>query len=157
MNSIIDAVTIGLWNKFSDTFIGHDITRQKVRDTVEASLKKVPDAPLWHQSGVAPTGEAFVQLLLGDQIIGQLDMAQARDHARMVLESAESAEQDAFLMDFARNVVGVDAERAGQLLVAFRNYRQEKTGKSQGPRSKKDWVMPPANKMPEYGDFWKKQ
>jgi hypothetical protein len=111
---------------------------------------------LWHQSGVSPTGEPFVQLLLGDEIIAQLSPEQARDHARAITEAAEAAEQDAFLIDFATNQLGTPHEAAGALLVAFREYRQERTGKAQGPRHPKDWVMPPKDKMPNYGEFWKK-
>ena len=122
-------------------------------------MSKTPELKeqhLWHQSGVAPTGEPFVQLLLDDQIIAQLSPAMARDHARAITEAAEAAEQDAFLMHFAQTQIGLDFNRAGQLLIAWRNYRQEQTGKSQGPRHPKDWVMPAADKMPNYGDITKK-
>ena|SRR5579885_1332755 len=108
---------------------------------------------LWHQSGVSPTGEPFVQLLLGDQIIGQMSPDEARDHARAVTEAAEAAEQDAFLVDFCQNKLGLPFQQAGAMLVAFREYRQAQTGKSQGPRHPKDWVMPSPGKRPDYGDF----
>lgn len=101
------------------------------------------DGPiLWHQSGVNPNDEPFVQLILGDRVIVEMDPDQARDHARAITEAAEAAEQDAFLMDFARNKLGAHMLAAGALLVAFREYRQERTGKSQGPRNPRDWVMP---------------
>ena len=108
------------------------------------------DRVIWHQSGVAPTGEPFIQLLLDDQIVAQLSPDQARDHARAITEAAEAAEQDAFLVDFARTVLGLDREHEGALLVAFRDYRAKRTGKSQGPRNRRDWVMPPPDKMPNY-------
>ncbi|HEU0142919.1 MAG TPA: hypothetical protein VFQ79_24580 [Bryobacteraceae bacterium] len=47
---------------------------------------------LWHQCGVSPRGEPFVQLLRGDQIIGQMSPEQARDFARAITEAAEAAE-----------------------------------------------------------------
>ena len=106
---------------------------------------------LWHQSGVNPKGEPFVQLLLGEKIIGQMTPDEARDHARAITEAAESAEQDAFLLDFAQNKIGLPFQEAGKIIVAFREYRQERTGKSQGPRHPKDWVMPPPDKRPDYG------
>lgn len=74
----------------------------------------------------------------------------ARDHARAITEAAEAAEQDAFIMDFMQKKVGVDFNTAGQVLVDFRHFRAEHTGKSQGPTNPKDWLMPPADKMPDY-------
>lgn len=97
---------------------------------------------IWHQSGINQKGEPFVQLLLGEQIIGQMDPEQARDHARRMLEAAEAAEQDAFLWAWAQEVVGVGPEQAGGLIVGFRKFRAERTGKSQGPTRPTDWVKP---------------
>ena len=111
------------------------------------------DHVLWHQSGVTPRGEPFVQLLQDDKIIGQFSPEQARDHARAITEAAEAAEQDAFLISFARNKIGMPMEDAAKILVAFREYRAETTGKSQGPRNPKDWVMPPPDKIPKYDDI----
>lgn len=111
---------------------------------------------LWHQSGVSPTGEPFVQLLYDDEIIAQLSPEQARDHARTMNEAAEAAEQDAFIMEFAQMEIGLSFDKAGALLMGLRHFRQERTGKSQGPRDPKDWVMPPKDKMPDYGDFTKR-
>lgn len=93
-----------------------------------------------------------MQLLLDGEIIAQLSPELARDHARAITEAAEAAEQDAFLMDFAQKSIGLDFQRAGLLLVAFRNFRGERTGKSQGPTDPRQWVMPPKDKMPNHGD-----
>lgn len=122
----------------------------------DVRMKEDPAPRLWHQSGVNPKGEPFVQLLLGEQIICQMDPEQARDHARAITEAAEAAEQDAFLMDFFQRQVGLDFNAAGKVLIGFRHFRAERTGKSQGPRSPRDWVMPPPDKTPDYGDFTKK-
>jgi hypothetical protein len=103
---------------------------------------------LWHQSGVSPTGQPFVQLLQDDQIIGQMTPTEARDHARAITEAAEAAEQDAFLVDFGERHLG-SREAGLRLLMAFREYRAE-TGKSQGPRDPRDWLMPAPDKMPPY-------
>lgn len=107
------------------------------------------ESVLWHQSGVSPTGDPFVQLLRDETIIAQLSPEQARDHARAITEAAEAAEQDAFLFDFGRLKLG-DAQAGMRLIVAFREFRAERSDKSQGPRSPRDWVMPPADKMPDY-------
>jgi hypothetical protein len=61
---------------------------------------------LWHQSGVNIEGEPFIQLIRGTTVIAQMSCAQARDHATAVLESAEAAEQDAFIYDWVINHVG---------------------------------------------------
>ena len=97
---------------------------------------------LWYQSGVNPKGEAFVQLLLDTEIIVQMSPEQARDHARAITEAAETAEQDAFLVDFMRNRIGGSFEDAARMLVAFREYRARTTGKSQGPTRPTDWARP---------------
>jgi hypothetical protein len=106
---------------------------------------------LWHQSGVAPNGDPFVQLLQDEKIIAQMSPEMARDHARAITEAAEASEQDAFIMQFAQEKIGLDFNQAGQLLIEFRNFRAERTGKSQGPTNPRDWVMPPPDKMPNYG------
>jgi len=120
------------------------------------SPDKLPNDILWHQSGVNPKGEPFVQLLRGDQIVGQMSPEEAREHAHAMLEAAEAAEQDAFLMHFAREIVGASQEDAAGLLMRFREFRARTTGKSQGPARPRDWVMPPEGKRPDYGEFWKK-
>lgn len=112
---------------------------------------------LWHQSGVNPKGEPFVQLLLDEEIIAQMSPEQARDHARAITEAAEAAEQDAFIWDWVLNKVGAGKDQAYGLIVDFRKYRAEKTGKSQGPTSPRDWVMPPPDKLPDYGDDFTKK
>jgi hypothetical protein len=96
--------------------------------------------PLWHQSGVNRDGEPFVQLILGDKLVAQQSVQQAREHAMAVLEAAEAAEQDAFLVDWVKRV-GADERAAAGLLQDFRNYRREHTGKRSGQE-----VIPPGAK-----------
>lgn len=105
--------------------------------------EKLPDDVLWHQSGINQRGEPFVQLLRGSKILCQMDVEQARAHAQAVLESAEAAEQDAFIYDWVQNHVGAGPEQAAGLLIDFRRYRAERTGKKGGPTRATDWVMPP--------------
>ena len=109
---------------------------------------------LWHQTGVTPQGEPFIQLILNERLLTQLTVEQARDHATAMLQAAEAAEQDAFLMDFAQNQVGVTFQQAGQMLIGWREYRAQRTGKSQGPTNARDWVMPQDDqKMKDYPGF----
>jgi hypothetical protein len=88
---------------------------------------------LWHQSGVNRKGEPFVQLMLDDQVVCQLSPAEARDHASKLLEATEASEQDAFMLDFAKNDIGISEAAAVQLLQAFRRYREARGKK--GPAS----------------------
>jgi hypothetical protein len=103
---------------------------------------KADENILWHQSGVNLRGEPFVQLIRGTKIIAQMDLEQAREHAQAILEAAEASEQDAFILDWAKTKVGTTQEQAAQLLVEFRKFRAERTGKRGGPTKARDWVMP---------------
>jgi hypothetical protein len=101
-----------------------------------------PEDVLWHQSGVNPAGEPFVQLLRGTEVIGQISAEQARDHGHAILEAAEAAEQDAFMLDFLQTKVNLDLERAVLVLQDFRRYRVERSGKRGGPTTAREWVFP---------------
>ena len=90
------------------------------------------DKPLWHQSGVNRDGEPFIQLILGDKLIAQQTVTQAREHAQAVLEACEAAEQDAFLVHWVKTRIGADDRAAAGLLQDFRDYRREQTGKRSG-------------------------
>ena len=105
--------------------------------------EKIPDDVLWHQSGINQAGEPFVQLIRGTTVIAQMDVEQARDHGRAIIEAAEAAETDAFIYDWVVKRVGAGKEQAAGLLVDFRKYRTEVTGKRHGATSSRDWVMPP--------------
>lgn len=69
--------------------------------------------------------EPFVVLKWGAES-GQLTPAQARDHARRILEAAEAADQDAFLVWWLTERVGATGEHAGGLLVEFRAWRAKR-------------------------------
>jgi hypothetical protein len=105
--------------------------------------EKIPDDILWHQSGINLEGKPFVQLIRGQQVISQMDVQQARDHGQAIIEAAEAAETDAFIYDWILKRVGAGQEQAVGLLVDFRRYRAETTGKRHGAMNSRDWVMPP--------------
>jgi hypothetical protein len=101
------------------------------------------DAPvLWHQSGINSKGEPFVQLILGEKIIAQVDPTEAREHAMAMIECAEAAETDAFIFRWVIEHVGADPGNAAGLLVDLRKFRAEVTGKHHGPTSSTDWLKP---------------
>jgi hypothetical protein len=101
---------------------------------------------LWHQSGVNAKGEPFVQLLLGDEVIAQLDMEDTRAHAQAMLEAAEASEQDAFFLAFLQQTCAMTLEEAGAILVEFRTARLERTNKRGGPRSAREFILPTPKK-----------
>jgi hypothetical protein len=111
-------------------------------DQKAENQEKIPDNILWHQSGVNPKGEPFVQLIKGETIIAQMDVEGARDHAMAILESAEAAEQDAFLMFFLQQTLNLPLESAAQVLADYRRFREATTGKKGGPSRPSDWVYP---------------
>jgi hypothetical protein len=118
---------------------------------LKADEAKLPDNVLWHQSGINPKGEPFVQLLRGNTVIGQMSAEEARDHARTILEAAEAAEQDSFMWDWVINRVGTGEQQAAGLLVDFRKFRRERSNKSGGPVNAREWVMPPGKEPPDAG------
>lgn len=104
---------------------------------------------MMHQTGVNKAGEPFVQLLLvqpgkPDQFIAQLSPQDCRDHALAILEAAEAAEQDAFLVDFARSELKMTLEGAGKILLAFRAFREKTTGVETGMK-----MVPPGHSKGE--------
>ena len=97
---------------------------------------------IWHQSGVNPQGEPFVQLLLDDRPIAQFTPEEARDHAKNILEATEACEQDAFLFAFFQKEVGLDVNRAMHVIVDFRKWREAR-GKKGPPSDRSEWVIHP--------------
>lgn len=56
----------------------------------------------------------------------QMTIAEARAHAQLVIEAAESAIQDAYLVAFMTEQVGAEMDVAAQLLGEFRAWREKK-------------------------------
>jgi hypothetical protein len=101
------------------------------------------DDVLWHQAGINSKGEPFVQLILGTKVIAQMTVPEARDHGMAIVEAAEAAETDAFVFEWVTKHVGAGPQQAAGLLVDFRKYRSEITGKRHGATSSRDWVGGP--------------
>ncbi len=94
---------------------------------MSAERQREPDTSVWVESLVSHrTGEPLVQIAWYDHT-GQLDVASARQLAFQLLEAADAAISDAFLVKFLRERDLPD-EAAGVLLNEFRQYRiaQEK-------------------------------
>lgn len=70
------------------------------------------------------TGKPIVQIEWGE-MKGQLTADEARAHALRVLQSADAAESDLFIWEFATSTVGVTVEGATKLMAEFRRFREE--------------------------------
>lgn len=102
---------------------------------------------LWHQSGVNKNGEPFVQLLLDEEPISQFTPEEARNFGQLFMETAEAAEQDAFMVDFMQKRVGVDFELVMQVIVDFRQWREAR-GKKGPPSDPKEFMRTPKHEKP---------
>lgn len=96
---------------------------------------------LWHQSGVNKKNEPFVQLIHNGQVLCQMSPNEARDHAISILESAEAAETDAFLIQFVTKKIGIGATESVAMMAAFREFRQSQ-GKRTGPSTPDQFIVP---------------
>ena len=67
--------------------------------------------------------QPLVCLGWGDTMPTQLTTAKAREIAMMLIEAAESAEQDGFIFRWAIDKAGVGEVQAAGLLGDFRKYR----------------------------------
>jgi hypothetical protein len=103
---------------------------------------------LWHQSGVNKHGEPFVQLLMDDAVICQLSPEEARDHAKNIIEATEASEQDAFMLSFMQQKVGLDVGKAMQVIVDFRKWREER-GKKGPPSDAREFVRTDKHEKPQ--------
>lgn len=79
----------------------------------------------------ANTRQPFVDLRIGDRKPIQLSPDEARSVARDLIEAAESAEQDAFLIEWGAESFGGDRRAATVLLLEFRKWREARAGKGQ--------------------------
>ncbi len=78
-------------------------------------------------SGVSyQTGEGFVELQWGDKK-GQLTPTEARLHALLILEAADAAESDAFMVGWMREQIHAPEGAIARLLIDFRHYRDSRS------------------------------
>lgn len=77
------------------------------------------------------TGKPYVELRLAAQVIVQWSPADARHHAMAVLEAAEAAEQDAFMVAYLTERVGGEVPAAIGVLQEYRAFRAAQREKEQ--------------------------
>jgi regulator of extracellular matrix RemA (YlzA/DUF370 family) len=68
------------------------------------------------------TRQPAVSLVVDGQE-AQLSPVKAREVAQMLIVASEAAIQDAFLFEFATNIIGVNDEGAAQLVFQYREWR----------------------------------
>ncbi len=69
--------------------------------------------------------EPVVKIRVGE-VFTTVTVESAREIAGYLMEIAEAAEQEAFLMDFATKSLEVGRDEAGVLLWAFRSFREQR-------------------------------
>ena len=81
---------------------------------------------LWASSGYgANSRQPFVTVHWKDVVV-QLSPDDARRFAISIVEAAEAAEQDAFLVEFTKESVGFDDAAAIALLSEYRTWREKR-------------------------------
>ena len=108
----------------------------------------MPDKELSVQSGVNGAGEPFVQLIKDGRPICQMTSEEARSHGRDMVEVAEAAEQDAFLINFFKTKFSIPIEQVGPIMQDYRRWREDRGKK--GPPSN------PANFVRSKDSVWPK-
>lgn len=73
------------------------------------------------------TQQPFVEVIIRPhEVQTQMSPAKAREIAGMLLQAAEAAEGDAFMMNFAKERIGLDESKAAQILLDFRKWRERR-------------------------------
>lgn len=86
------------------------------------------DSELWINSIYGSKArEPFVEFHYQDTVI-QFSPEKAREVAMMLLESAEAAEQDGFLIEWAEKECGATEEGAVKILAFYREWREKRRG-----------------------------
>lgn len=76
----------------------------------------------------------IVELFIGDRRPFQISPAEARRIATLLIEAAEAADQDAFMVTFATDQLGLDLPAAARLLGEFRAFRQAEDARNADAR-----------------------
>lgn len=83
------------------------------------------------------TGAPKVTIRWGLQL-AQLSPAEARERALAVLECADAAESDAFLVTFLKEKINLPPDKYGVILNEFREYREQQRAKAQQQKENRE-------------------
>ena len=78
----------------------------------------------------ATTHEGVVEFTWGDKR-AQLTCQEARDHALGVLECAEAAETDSYMVHFLTKEMNIELDKAVEVIRSFRAFREERLKEKQ--------------------------
>jgi hypothetical protein len=90
------------------------------------SDEKNNDGMIWVSSLVSRTTREGVLEFTWGENRAQLSCQEAREHALGILECAEAAESDSFLVHFLMQELGLEFEKAVQIMASFRTYREQR-------------------------------
>jgi hypothetical protein len=76
----------------------------------------------------AETRKGLVKLLKDKEVIATVSPQEARSWAMNILEAAEAAETDEYLIWLLTQRVGLDLKPAAKVLQEFRDYREKRQG-----------------------------
>lgn len=114
-----------------------DLRRQQARiQELERQLADLANGKLPEDSRLEPSlieTSAMVSSITREPMvmirwfthIAHLTIAQSRDLAFSLLDAGEAAQSDAFLLAFGHEKIGMPIEKAGALLMEFREFRGE--------------------------------
>lgn len=81
----------------------------------------------------ANTRVPFVEIELPERAPIQLEIDEARLIGHMILEACETAEQDAFLVEWSMKELDLEMPQAAALLHEFRKWREQRREKQRTP------------------------
>lgn len=85
-----------------------------------------PRTTFWAQSAYGMRTKQPIVVLHHQDWVLQVSPEEARGIASSILQAAEAAEQDAFLMEWIQRTTGVDELGAGRLVVEYRDWREKR-------------------------------
>jgi hypothetical protein len=99
--------------------------------------RRVPSAadtaPLRLEPGVTTAGKPFIAIKLHGEPVGQWDIPDARAHAMYVMEAVEGARLDTDYRNYLVQEVGLDDNRASQVVHGLADHRPPYAGKEPRP------------------------
>lgn len=72
----------------------------------------------------------YVQLRKDGEIFTQMSPGEARQYAMQIIEAAEAAQGDAFIVGFIQQRTGVEWEKATRVLVDYRDFRTHENSRA---------------------------
>jgi len=107
-----------------------------------AEPQSEPSVTMWAYCGITDMGAPFVRLVRNEQPLIQVHPDAARSLGLALMESADAADQDAFMYAFWRNTFGKSHEDAMMMIGALRRFRQAKRDEAKAAMESSRLVTP---------------